>query len=753
MFSRFGKARLPVLAFGAVLTSLPLAAQTGGFPCGIASNFNGTPMINGSTIWFNAVLNVQGLSQNTLTEVDFIGSTITFAAGGNSYTVNAPNAVITFDPTVTTATTTFDSVANEWITTVPASGLAGNVFLDGVAFPVPAGGLPGGINQVTWTGTFSSAAKGIKVQWQWAAAVYSSFNTTNYNLDQVKPVDDNKASAYQDSDHAGTPEAYRSSVVGGATGGGGANYTGSYSSTASCGTAIPPQTDPGIPGGTQNTAGYLEYSGRAIPHPPVISPHPTTGATITANELALFNEGVNRAGQLKSTCDTCSSVTPGAPVTGLGELDPIFPQFHTNSSGLGSRHNADQCLLCHAQPTLGGSGGFLVPNPGQGTPMQPENPLFRLVPNRFGKRNVAPLFERQYGPILEVRFKYNPDGTPDGGVHQLYVITGINNDPTISGCSISQPDFATQQSSNNLSFRIPLQLFGLGLIDSIQDREITNSFNATASQRAALGIGGHPNRSANDGTITRFGWKAQNKSITMFAGEAYNVEMGVSNELFPTATEENPACMETDKPEPNDVARTDPNDNFNQAFNNPLHRLPDWMQFQLMMRFMDAPQPVSNPSASAIRGQTVFNNIGCSLCHTPQMQTAPVMNSAVLENRPVNLFSDLLLHHMGAGLADDISQGQAGRDEFRTTPLWGVGHRMFFLHDGRTSDLMAAIQAHFSAPTPTSITVTGSLLDVVLAAGVSNNGYPASEANAVIQNFNALSVSDKQAILDFLRSL
>jgi CxxC motif-containing protein (DUF1111 family) len=78
---------------------------------------------------------------------------------------------------------------------------------------------------------------------------------------------------------------------------------------------------------------------------------------------------------------------------------------------------------------------------------------------------------------------------------------------------------------------------------------------------------------------------------------------------------------------------------------------------------------------------------------------------------------------------------------------------MFFLHDGRTSDLMTAIQAHFSAPTLTSITATGSLLNLVLAAGVSNNGYPASEANAVIQNFNALSVSDKQAILDFLRSL
>ena len=507
--------------------------------------------------------------------------------------------------------------------------------------------------------------------------------------------------------------------------------------------------DSGVRGGTQNTAGQLEFRGTPIPRPPVISPNPTTGATITANELASFNEGISRAGQLESTCDTCSTVTPDAPVTGLGELDPIFPQFHTNSNGLGSRHNADQCLLCHAQPTLGGSGGFLVPNPGQGTPMQPENPLFRLVPNRFGKKNVVPSFEQQFGPIREVRFKFNPDGTPDGSVHQLYVITGINNDPTIPGCSIVQPDFATQQQNGNLSFRIPLQLFGLGLIDSIQDREIMNRFNATASQRAALGITGHPNRSANDNTITRFGWKAQNKSITVFGGEAYNVEMGITNELFPTATEEDPACMGTNKPEPNDVTRIDPNDKVNEAFNNPLHELADWMMFQLMMRFMDAPQPDPNPSASAIHGQTVFSQIGCALCHTPQMQTAPVMNSAVLENRPVNLFSDLLVHHMGPGLADAITQGQAGPDEFRTVPLWGVGQRLFFLHDGRAPDLLTAIKAHFSHAGTITVTLGSGLL------GLFNITISCqeSEANAVINNFNALSVSDQQAVLDFLRSL
>ena len=492
------------------------------------------------------------------------------------------------------------------------------------------------------------------------------------------------------------------------------------------------QRDPGVRGGFLNTAGMLQYRGIPIPHPPVISPNPTTGATINANELASFLEGINRAGQLESTCDTCADVTMGSPVTGKGELDPFFPQFHTNSNGLGARHNADQCFLCHAQPTLGGSGGFIVPNPGHPNPMVPENPMFRLVPNRLGKKNVVPSFEEQFGPIREVRFKYKPEGTRDGGVHQLWVVRGIKNDPTIANCSIKQPDFAAEQAAGNLSFRIPTQMFGMGLIDAIQDREIVNRYDATAAQRAALGVTGHPNRSANDGTIARFGWKAQNKSIPMFAGEAYNVEMGITNELFPTATEEDPNCNGPAKPEVNDLTRTDDDDAFNEAFANPLHIMADWMQFSLLMRFMDAPQPESNLSPSAKRGRVVFDSIGCALCHTPQMQTAPVLGTAVLQDRPVNLFSDLMVHRMGPGLADDIIQGAAGPDEFRSQPLWGVGQRLFFLHDGRTSDLLTAIYAHRS---PASAQ------------------FPASEANAVIDKFQNLTPKKQQAILDFLRSL
>ena len=166
-------------------------------------------------------------------------------------------------------------------------------------------------------------------------------------------------------------------------------------------------------------------------------------------------------------------------------------------------------------------------------PSTPENPMFRLVPQRFGKKNFTPVFEQQFGPTREVRFKYNPHGTLDGGVHQLWVVTGIAKDPTIAQCAITQPDFAAQLSANNLSFRIPLQMLGLGLIDSIQDSEIRARHDATAAQRAALEISGHPNTSGNDGTITRFGWKAQNKSITVFAGEPTTSKWASPTNCFP----------------------------------------------------------------------------------------------------------------------------------------------------------------------------------------------------------------------------
>jgi hypothetical protein len=466
------------------------------------------------------------------------------------------------------------------------------------------------------------------------------------------------------------------------------------------------------------------------------------------NELALFNEGKIRTTQLEAVCDNCSDVTQGSD-TGQ---DPNLATL-TNSSGLGARFNGDQCSVCHQQPAIGGSGGFLVPNPQDplSKRRKPENPMFDLIPHRKGAHNSVPSFITQYGPIREVRFQRKPDGTPDGGVHQLFTVVGRsdNGAPGCTAAALPPTDFETQYRNGNLSFRIPLQLFGLGLIEAIQDITILNNSAATASLRAPLGIGGIPNRSGNDGTITRFGWKAQNKSLVIFAGEAYNVEMGVTNDVFPTRMDETPVCAHGVN-EPNDITRTDTNDLRNQAFNNPLHLVPDWLAFAIFMRQLAPPEPAPF-SASARRGQQLFGTgagnpgIGCFLCHTPAMVTVPQHETEALQNVQAHLYSDLLIHHMGSGLADNVTQGLAQGDMFRTTPLWGVGQRMFFLHDGRTNDLLTAIEAHASN--------NGEDNRGFEIPDHREDGYPASEATAVIRKFNALPPIDKQAILDFLRSL
>src|SRR5438552_11516575 len=238
--------------------------------------------------------------------------------------------------------------------------------------------------------------------------------------------------------------------------------------------------------------------------------------------------------------------------------------------------------------------------------------------------------------------------------------------------------------------------------------------NANRFAKATRGISGHENRNGNDGSITRFGWKAQNKSLALFAAEAYNVEQGVTNEIFPNERDETPGCVFNGTPE--DHSR------FNMT--DPEAMVSDIMKLSSFMRFLAAPAPAPD-TPSIANGRALFNAVGCALCHTPSLRTG-TSSSAALSHQSVNLYSDLLVHNMGKGLADDIVQGSAGPDEFRTAPLWGLGKRIFFLHDGRATDLRQAISAHSSS---------------------------GSEANAVISIFDALLPQQKQDILNFLRSL
>jgi CxxC motif-containing protein (DUF1111 family) len=442
--------------------------------------------------------------------------------------------------------------------------------------------------------------------------------------------------------------------------------------------------------------------------------------TFTFNSIPQLFAQVTVTNQTSVTKARDPGVRPGspgvgAPITGLtaGELDyftkaaPIFSEVDAVQNGLGPRFNLNSCSGCHAYPAVGGSSPF-------------KNPQVTTAPT-MAPGNTIPAFLSAHGPIREVRFVTNPDGTADGGVHDIFTIVGRSDNPP--GCSIEQPDFS---DTSNMIFRIPTPTFGAGLIESIPDAVIRANLAADpAGQKSQNGvkgqvnvgfIGGTVNTNPNDGGITRFGWKAQNKSLTVFGGEAYNVEMGVTNEVFPNEREDDPDCAKNALPESDSgfaVGSVTPS---------------DVDAFRAFMRFLAPPLPSCTGkacSSSIQNGHSLASQIGCLTCHTETLTTG-VSSTLALSQRPVNLFSDLAVHHMGTGLADGVTQGSAGPDEFRSAPLWGLGQRIFFLHDGRTTDLIQAIKAHQSSN---------------------------SEANQVVSNFQNMTPSQQQDLLNFLRSL
>jgi len=426
----------------------------------------------------------------------------------------------------------------------------------------------------------------------------------------------------------------------------------------------------------------------------------------------------------------------GAPPSAGGPIDGLTPKeleffdlgredFNEKEDvgdGLGPRMNLDGCGGCHSQPAIGGTSPALNPQVAFANAASPS------------QLSEVDAFIKPKGPVREARFVQNPDGTPDGGVHALFTITGREG---ADNCRLDQEDFDREIDRNNVIFRIPTPVFGAGLIEQIPDTTILANRGHSATRKRDLGIHGHANfrvsgrtvsgqanKNGNDGTISRFGWKGQNQTLLLFSGEAYNVEMGISSELFQVERDETPSCQFADVP----------NDTQNFEAKNAHTGTTAIQNFANFQRFLAPPRPstyMPGGAESIRRGRTQFEKIECALCHTPTLRTG---NSTVeaLRYKDANLFSDLLVHDMGPGLADGVSQGQAGPSEFRTSPLWGLGQRIFFLHDGRTADLLEAIAAHQS--------------------GSTRRG-DASEANEVIGKFNNLRDSEKQDLLNFLRSL
>jgi len=379
----------------------------------------------------------------------------------------------------------------------------------------------------------------------------------------------------------------------------------------------------------------------------------------------------------------------------FNEIASVTGSVPDTEAGLGPRFNLNSCAGCHAHPDVGGTSPAANPQTSESVAPLPQiNALLNLGIIRLD------------GPVREVRF------SNDGGVHDLFTITGLEG---AEGCTILQPDFAG--AGGQLRFRIPTPLFGGGLIEAIEDAAILA--NEAASK--PNGISGRANRNGNDGTVTRFGWKAQNKSLTIFSGEAYNVEQGITNELFPDERGEGgvpdpPACRQI-VPGPQDRPSGGEPDDVNNFAN--------------FMRFLAPPEPVSAygsvTTAQIAMGFDAFKKVGCDGCHKPSMTTGNHLSEA-LRYKAVNLFSDLLVHDVGTG--DDIAQGLANGAQFRTAPLWGLGQRLFFMHDGSALNLVDAINAH------------------------------GGEAATVIRSYrgignpsNRLTATERQNLLNFLRSL
>jgi CxxC motif-containing protein (DUF1111 family) len=452
---------------------------------------------------------------------------------------------------------------------------------------------------------------------------------------------------------------------------------------------------------------FLAGTAFAQTDPGVQSGNRGTGATIIspANDpngfIAFFQDGLVRFQELENVSNAANV-------------------------GLGPRFNSNQCSSCHSQPAIGGSGPAV-------------NPQFAFAGSPVAPDNTTPYFITANGPTREARFPYffNANGTANtsaanGGVEDLFTVTGRSD---AGSCSLTQPSFAAAEAANNIIFRIPTPVFGAGLIENLDDSTLLKNQATNLNNR--FGIAGAFNRNGNDGTITRFGWKAQNKSLHIFAGEAYNVEMGISNELF---TQDRPLPGEDQQSTGlpanclNLGGKGYPEDTSNPTSTPNAAVLDDVSAFANFMRFL-APPPTggvvlngsSVSAASIATGSSLFSAIGCATCHNPTPGTTQVSNFVpALSDAPVNAFSDIEVHHMGTGLADNVSQGAAGGDQFRTAPLWGLGQRIFLLHDGRTTNLITAIQDHASH---------------------------GSEATTVEENFFDLNSTQQQEVLDFLRSL
>ena len=318
-----------------------------------------------------------------------------------------------------------------------------------------------------------------------------------------------------------------------------------------------------------------------------------------------------------------------------------FMEVETAEEGLGPAFNAGSCAVCHSVPAIGGT-----------------------------------------SLVSEVHAAHRDE---QGQVHPL---TGADGSPLDTLFHLfSTPPHACQPvlppGANIIGRRVPIPLFGAGLVEAIDDHTLLALEDPNDSN--ADGISGRAARVIDIGTgqvrVGRFGWKAQHATLRTFSADAYRNEMGITNELFPEelATGVSAAHMKLCDPFPDPEDVVDPRTGL-AAIDN----------FEAFLKFL-APPPRGAIDQTVRNGEQVFTAIGCGLCHTPVLETG-LDRDPLFFRKPVPLFSDLLLHDIGTG--DGIPQAEARPTEIRTPALWGLRVRRPLLHDGSAATPEEAIGRH-----------------------------------------------------------
>src|ERR1051326_1797523 len=313
-----------------------------------------------------------------------------------------------------------------------------------------------------------------------------------------------------------------------------------------------------------------------------------------------------------------------------------FEEPEEADEGLGPVFNGRSCVECHAAGATGGGG--------------------ELVETRFG--------QMQNGT-------FDPLANLGGSLIQTTAIT------TADGSLYDYKGEVVPKQANVTAGRRTTPLFGLGLVDAVPG----GAFQQLAAQEAASdpSTAGRPNIVTNLVTgmdvVGKFGWKSQVPTLFQFSADAYLNEMGITSPLFP-----NENC---------------PQGNCAELVHNPMPAINDTGDgveaFHDFMTMLAAP-PRGNIHNDVRAGERVFQQIGCTACHTPTLRTGP-SEIAALDRVAFHPYSDFLLHDMGR-LGDGITQSRANGRDMRTAPLWGLRAVTLFMHDGRAHTVQEAILAH-----------------------------------------------------------